>query len=151
MRYEIVEQGNGIRIAVFELAAMGRRARHPQPIFEAAEQIQQRQQRVWFRSRGRNSWPALSPVTVADKRRQGFGSRMLVRKGLLYDSLQGGNMSIRHLNSERLEIGTSVPYAPYHQYGTSKMPRRRLTATDDQAREQLERMIARYVGGRNAE
>ena len=54
-------------------------------------------------------------------------SPLLIRTGRLYRSLtqEGGeNISIWDPETLTLLLGTAVPYAPYHQFGTRTMPAR---------------------------
>ena len=85
----------------------------------------------------------LNPEYAALKLKKGFGSKILVRTGKLKGSLtdSSGEGHIRVINKLNLEIGTSVPYAGYHQTGTKnkdgslRMPKREpLRITKKQAR-----------------
>jgi len=82
-------------------------------------------------------WADLNPAYAAWKRKKGFGTKILVKTGKLKGSLTepGADGSIKVINKLSLEIGTSVPYAGYHQRGTGKMPKREpLRVTRKQAR-----------------
>ena len=74
---------------------------------------------------GSGGWTALSPAYATWKARHYPGKGILVRTGALRSSLTtGGAGHIEKKSADRLEIGTSVPYAIYHQKGTRKMPKR---------------------------
>lgn len=62
------------------------------------------------------NWAALSPATL--KKRRGGNANILRDKGNMYTSL-GHNASDNHV-----EITIGQDYAPFHQFGTSKMPAR---------------------------
>lgn len=66
------------------------------------------------------SWAALSPAYAAWKRKQFPGKGILVRSGALKASLASKDAAgaIFRATPTDLEVGTSVPYARYHQYGT---------------------------------
>lgn len=98
----------------------------PGPAFEAMAddflEIEARQ----FASEGGNSggWAPLAPSTV---RRRGSAHPILFQTGRLQQSLTsaGARDSVRRVTADSLEVGTSVPYARFHQQGTARMPRRR--------------------------
>lgn len=68
------------------------------------------------------SWAPLSPAYQQWKSARGFGNRILVRSGALKASLSGPAAAgaIFHANADSLEVGTSVPYALFHQLGTAR-------------------------------
>ncbi len=77
-------------------------------------------------------WADLNPDYAAWKRKKGFGTKILVKTGRLRASLALADFdgSIQVINKLSLELGTSVPYAQYHQTGTKnkdgslRMPKR---------------------------
>ncbi len=83
-------------------------------------------------------WAPLNPEYAAWKRKKGFGTKILVKTGKLKASLTSSNDdgSIRVINKLSMELGTSVPYAKYHQTGTNRgLPKREpLRITKRQAR-----------------
>ena len=71
------------------------------------------------------------------------GASHLTRSGRLRGSLTGP--SIRRIGPKRMELGTGVPYARYHQTGTSRMVARpviRLTAAN---KAQWTKIIHRFI------
>lgn len=72
-----------------------------------------------------NGWSALSPTYGKWKARNYPGKGILVRSGDLRESL-AGKLGIREFNRHSMTVGTAIPYAAYHQYGTRNMPARRL-------------------------
>ena len=75
-------------------------------------------------------WKELAPFTVRMRLARGFGGShpILVQTGALRESLLS-KTAFGHY--ERLEKGgmvwgTTIPYAAQHQYGTSKIPQRRI-------------------------
>lgn len=71
-------------------------------------------------------WAPLSPAYATWKAARFPGAGILVRSGALKASLAGPDspLSVFRPGPTSLEIGTSVPYAMYHQLGTSRMPQR---------------------------
>ena len=76
-------------------------------------------------SRGGNPWVKLSEGYGKWKALHHPGKPLLVVDGTLRDSLQGkGDGAIRDIQPDSLTLGSSIPYAAYHQRGTSRMPAR---------------------------
>lgn len=69
-------------------------------------------------------WAPLSPAYARWKAREYPGKKILERTGDLKSSLEGGPGAIRIVTKDALVLGTSIPYARYHQSGTSRMPQR---------------------------
>jgi len=82
-----------------------------------------------FRTEGASGpsgrWKALSPRYATWKAKNYPGRKILELTGALKGSLVGdGPGSIVSYGDNSVFIGSSVPYAEYHQTGTSKMPAR---------------------------
>ena len=70
------------------------------------------------------SW---TPSPTANKRKAAGGSGLLFKTGRLFRSIQ----LVRGDADERV-IRTDVPYAPFHQFGTKRLPKREfLTVTPE--------------------
>lgn len=70
-------------------------------------------------------WAPLSDATLATKAAYGW-DQMMVRSGDLLGSLTGGAYSNTEMTPDFVEMTTSVPYAHFHQSGTTKMPQRKV-------------------------
>lgn len=71
----------------------------------------------------------------------GSGSRrtrrgLLVKSGRLRKSIR-----LTKITSERVTIGTNVPYAKYHNQGTDKLPQRKFIGKSAALQRRLERMV----------
>lgn len=76
---------------------------------------------------GSGGWEPLAESTLVHKSQEGFPMAIMVRTGRLKESLVGkAGGTIEELRPLSLRLGTSVPYAGYHQDGTDAMPQRRL-------------------------
>ena len=74
---------------------------------------------------GSGGWAPLAPSTVAHKRLMGYSPDILVRTGALRDALSKiTGDTIREVDPLMLRLGTTLPYALYHQKGTSVFPAR---------------------------
>lgn len=75
---------------------------------------------------GGTAWAPLSPKYAAWKARKFPGRRVLVLTGDLRESLTyETGYSIADMQPLSLVFGTAVPYAIFHQRGTSRMPARK--------------------------
>lgn len=92
-------------------------------------------------------WEPLSEATLKRRKQRGFTTTILTDTGRLRGSF-------RHDESEHHEIitsywmewGSDVPYAPYHQTGTSRMPARPiLFVQDDTVIADIEEVIRGYA------
>jgi Phage virion morphogenesis family len=81
-------------------------------------------------------WPALALSTVGERIRLGYGgwSPMLVRTGALMESVtvRGGSNNVFRVGPMGVEVGTTDPKAVFHQYGTKRMPMRRVVGITNQ-------------------
>lgn len=77
---------------------------------------------------GDQKWERLSAGYAAWKARNFPGRTILVREGVMREGLttRGGRYQVRRMDARELELGTSAPYAAYHQFGTGRMPRREI-------------------------
>lgn len=72
-------------------------------------------------------WAPLSPQYAAWKMVRFPGTPPLVRTGRLAASLSGQTTdSIFSVTPTKMQIGTRLEYAKFHQYGTTKMPKRKV-------------------------
>lgn len=72
-------------------------------------------------------WSPLSPQYAAWKLARFPGAPPLVRSGRLAASLSGGTVdSVFSVTPTKMQVGTRLEYAKFHQYGTSKMPKRKI-------------------------
>lgn len=101
------------------------------PVWPEIEQVFYRIELEQFNSegaRGGQRWQALSPAYRQWKEKHFPGRPILVRTGTLKRSLTvigtTGSESIRESDEMSLTLGSRVPYAIYHQRGTSRMPAR---------------------------
>ena len=102
-----------------------------------------------FRTEGSSSGSSWAPLSEAYRRakaRRYPGRTILIRRGTLYSSLvEGGAGGIREVRSKYAAIGTAVPYARYHQSGTSRMPARPIIRVSAEDRNEITRIVHRYL------
>lgn len=89
-------------------------------------------------------WAALAQSTLEQKSRRGYPSDILVATGDLRDSLVDPSRAARE-EGRALVWATDVPYAGYHQDGTTRMPARPIIEIDVAERRDLEREVVAWV------
>jgi hypothetical protein len=112
-----------------ELHAMRMRVQDVRPAWEAVLTWWAARNVTHFRSAGKRwgtPWRPLAPDTLAEKLHLGYPPSILVRSGDLRSSLTMRPLGVEQLRPHDVEAGTNVPYADFHQRGTSKMPKRQL-------------------------
>ena len=108
------------------------------PAFQSISRMFWRAEKEQFDSyglRGGAEWLPLSYRYAKWKHKHYPGRPLMVLTGELRRSLTGKSAkSYLYYDRHKMAIGTTVSYAPYHQSGTRKMPRRPLIAlTKDDA------------------
>ena len=103
-----------------------------------------------FDSAGRElgtPWPALSRRTIEDKQRDHRDPRILHRTRRLRKSFSQGSKgdSYRVITPTTFAIGSSVPYADFHQHGTRRMPQRKLFEANKEVSTRWRIMIQNYL------
>jgi phage gpG-like protein len=99
------------------------------PIWPVIEDDFYAQEKDQFKSEGTeggDKWAPLSPEYAGYKEAHFPGKPILQRTGDLYDSLTNPNSAngVRREERKTLTLGSTLPYALYHQQGTNKMPAR---------------------------
>lgn len=97
-----------------------------------------------FKSSGRPPWKQLKTSTAVWKARHGYSVLPLTRSGQLRRSIT------YRVDSTRLQIGTSVPYARFHQYGAPgrNLPKRRFLLFQNDDVKKINKLIAEYITGK---
>lgn len=92
-------------------------------------------------------WKPLSSKYAAWKAKRYPGQPILVATGELRQSLvnEGGFGAIEVVSAFELRFGTEVKHAKYHQFGTGKMPARRILAMDEAARQGMAERLRSYM------
>lgn len=94
-------------------------------------------------------WAPLAPATVADRLRRGYDGEhpILVRTGQLRASVieRGAAGNIFEVGSDHVTVGTEYPTAQFHQFGTVKMPARRMLGLKWETRSEILRILGDEV------
>lgn len=107
-----------------------RRSRDFKPVFRWMFQELQEAHRENFRTQGAASgfpWKPLEPQYASWKIENYGANGVLVRSGDLERSLtmNSGRGAVRDIGARTAEFGTKLPYAKFHQSGTSNMAQRK--------------------------
>ena len=99
-----------------------------------------------FDTQGEGAWPGLAESTLAEKSAGGWPSDPLVRTGNLKESLVDPGRAAE-TGPMQMTWGSDVPYAIFHQTGTSKMPQRQVISDPFRVedRRKLEVAMVTYV------
>lgn len=107
-------------------------------------------ERKQFRTQGGHAsggWKRLSPSYAAQKAKRYPGRTILVRTGTLEKALthpaHTGSIWIPRKTS--VSMGTSLPYAKYHQVGTRRMPSRPPVELTAEQKTQWPKIIHEYI------
>jgi len=99
-----------------------------------------------FESEGGYGSGGWKPLSVAYAKRKPLGRPLLVLSGLMKESLVGETpYSIEKIQPLEARLGTKVPYAIYHQTGTTKMPKRPLIQLTEGDKSRWLKIIQRYL------
>jgi phage gpG-like protein len=128
MAIDIDVSTSGIGAAIARLTAMHARAQVLTPVLIKAKQEVKLANAANFTSNGLlvGGWAPLDAQYASWKMARFPGMPPMVRTGKLFASLSGAAGSINTMTPTSFSIGTSVEYAKFHQYGTSKMAKRKI-------------------------
>jgi phage gpG-like protein len=146
----------GVPLMRRRLNAVGARAADLEPALESVADDMRRQAERAFGSRGLTSgtaWPPLQPDTIARKLRdkrpavKGHARKTLHATEKLRKSLTDDKHvdDVSYVDNDTLIFGTDVPYAPYHQTGTSTMKARPPVRMRANERSAAVRKVSRYI------
>jgi phage gpG-like protein len=97
---------------------------------------------------GGAGWAPLAPSTIADRLRHGYGAGpILYRDGTLMESLndKGAVGNINEIRADGASFGTQIPYARFHQDGTTRMPKRQIVGLGWDTRSAIIKALTQYV------
>ena len=133
--------------AIRHMEFMKQRSQDFRIVFQWAKRELQRANALNFTSEGLpvGEWDSLSPRYAAWKSVNFPGRKILQRTGRLMDSLVRLDGPENRINFKTAHFGTEVSYAKFHQYGTTKMPKRQIVYEPPLFARELARRVGRYV------
>jgi len=118
------------------------------PAFEIVATEFARMELSQFATQGaisKDPWTALSPRYAARKARTHPGAPILVRSGDLRRDLTRRPFGVEEITSDSMRLGTTLPYARYHQTGTPRMPRRPPVNLTEYQRQKLVKIVQDHI------
>lgn len=93
------------------------------------------------------SWPELTQPYASRKFKEFGAAPLLVRTGSLYKSLTepGADGNVELFSWRKMVYGTAVPYAGFHQTGTSVMAQRRFANVSPDQLKRWKSLISAYI------
>jgi|TARA_B110000285_G_scaffold216335_1_gene263560 phage gpG-like protein len=127
-----------------------RRSRDFKPVFRWVFQELQKAHRDNFRTGGATSgfpWKPLEPQYASWKIENYGANGVLVRTGDLRSSLtmNSGRGAVRDMGARTAEFGTKLPYAQFHQSGTSNMAQRKPLFLPKLMADQTAHVVGEYL------
>lgn len=116
------------RRAILYLMMMEERARDFRPVFRWAKRELQKMNRDNFTTQGLpvGGWSPLNADYAAWKSTNFPGRPIMQATGRLRDSLVRLDGPANQIDLTKAQFGTDVEYARFHQYGTTRMPKRQI-------------------------
>ena len=114
--------------AIARMVVMKKRANDMRPVLWRAKQWLRFANEENFRQAGLPSggWSPLDPQYSAWKNLREPGAGTMIRTGRLFRSLTSLDAPPKKIDFMEATFGTKVEYAKFHQYGTTKMPKRKV-------------------------
>lgn len=137
--------------AILRLRMMKKRANDMRPVLWRAKQWLRFANEENFRQGGLPSggWSPLDPQYAAWKKMHEPGTSTMVRTGRLFRSLTTLAGPPNRIDVMDATFGTGIEYAKFHQYGTSKMPKRKVVYEPVGFAHRFGEVAARYVAHGN--
>lgn len=138
-----------------EILRVGDNAANMRPAFDKIHDTLLDVEKKQFSSQGAaysGGWAPLAPSTVSYKARRRLDPRILHATGALRKSFTTKS-DLNHVyraSDDEMFAGSRVPYARWHQLGTSRMPRRRPFELDETVRREILKILQAHLVNRGA-
>ena len=129
-----------------------RRGRDFRPFFREVRKELQAAFSINFTTNGLEvgGWAPLDPGYAAWKSVHFPGAKPMIQTGELFRSLASLRGRNNEIDRHSARFGTNgIKYASFHQYGTSKMPKREIVFIPEGAEKEWSRMAVKYLAGDN--
>lgn len=90
-------------------------------------------------------WSPLKPKYAAWKTRNFPGAPIMVQNGALRRDLTTLTGAANSIGRKRARFGTSIEYAKFHQYGTTRMPKRQVVFEPPLFAKQLAQQAKKHI------
>lgn len=135
-----------------ELLRVGANAGDMRPAFDNVHVLLLAVENRQFGSEGgafSGGWKPLAASTVRYKAKHGLDPRILHATGDLRRSFANNHAKghVYRASANEMFVGSSIPYARFHQTGTKRMPRRRPFELNEQVRRQVVKILQEHLAG----
>lgn len=135
------------------IRTMDKRVDNLAPVWRQIGSYIARNNRMQFTTRGAHygrKWKPLSPRTIADKLRKGYGRAPLVRTGGLKSEFTGRPMRVERYGAHSATYGSDSRLATWQQYGTRRngkrhIPPRLIMRVTKEMRAEIHKRVVNYV------
>lgn len=123
---------------------MQRRMKSFRPIFNDIRSDLEKEWSNNFKTEGGNygGWKPLSPKYAAWR---GSAGPILIRSGQLFNSVRSLHGAPNDIKDDEAYFGTNIEYAKFHQYGTTKMPKRPIIFEPRNAANKWGKWAVKYI------
>ena len=137
--------------AIARMVVMKKRANDMRPVLWRAKQWLRFANEENFRQAGLPSggWSPLDPEYSAWKNLREPGAGTMIRTGRLFRGLTSLDAPPNKIDIMEATFGTKVEYAKFHQYGTTRMPKRKVVYEPLGFASRFGEVAATYVGHGN--
>lgn len=142
MRFGMNKNRAEARIKVIEA-----RTKNLRPWLDKVAEAVAMAERLNFATHGSlvGGWAPLSPEYGSWKHLHRPGMPLLINTGKLAESLTVKNRLVLRMGLTSMTLGSDVNYAHFHQYGTRKMPRRKVLVVPESVVKAMKKDLAMYV------
>ena len=130
-----------------QLKDMGDRAGDLKPVFRDMQRYFERHWSENFLSNGLavGGWAPLDAEYAAWKAANVPDAQPMIRSGSLFNSVRNLRGVPNEIRDKSANFGTNIKYAKFHQYGTTKMPKREFIYEPSDFRKEWGEKIADYI------
>jgi phage gpG-like protein len=123
---------------------MQRRMKSFRPIFNDIRSDLEKEWSNNFKTEGGNygGWKPLSPKYAAWR---GSAGPILIRSGQLFNSVRSLHGAPNDIKDDEAYFGTNIEYAKFHQYGTTKMPKRPIIFEPNNVADKWGKWAVKYI------
>lgn len=135
------------RLAEKRFKDMRDRSKDFRAVMRWAKRHLERMNRLNFTANGLPSggWDPLDPEYSMWKKTQYPGAPKMIATGKLFRSLTNFGGPASRIYMTKATFGTTVEYAKFHQYGTTKMPKRRIIYEPRQFAQELAEQTGEHI------
>ena len=141
---QVTVEETGTAKIVADLEGMGIRAEDTLVVWPALDALFHADEAERFEREG-PGWKRLADATVQKKEQLGQPPEIMRATNELHRSLTTAATGLAESNPYELKFGTDLHYARFHQYGTTKMPRREVVGVSTKTQTAMVRVLNEFI------